>query len=160
MKRTSTARQIFSTSSIMLTVPMILAPLDIKKPESKPLQSMRISFPLRKWKMPKIRSSENITFRTQKSTVHSIGRPRLTENYPIHTEPGKGYLVVILSLNVRALNKNLFPLNCGRRLRGDIIAYAVYAAHLVDDVVRYFGEEFVGEVRPVCCHGIHRSYGA
>lgn len=110
MKRTSTARQIFSTSSIMLTVPMILAPLDIKKPESKPLQSMRISFPLRKWKMPKIRSSENITFRTQKSTVHSIGRPRLTENYPIHTEPGKGYLVVILSLNVRALNKNLFPL--------------------------------------------------
>lgn len=111
MKRTSTARQIFSTSSIMLTVPMILAPLDIKKPESKPLQSMRISFPLRKWKMPKIRSSENITFRTQKSTVHSIGRPRLTENYPIHTEPGKGYLVVILSLNVRALNKNLFPLD-------------------------------------------------
>ena len=58
----------------------------------------------------------------------------------------------------RALN--LFPLDCGWRLGGDVIDYAVDAAHLVDDLVAYLCQEFVGEVYPVSGHAICRDHGA
>ncbi len=57
------------------------------------------------------------------------------------------------------INYLLFPLDCGWRFGGDVVAYAVYAAHFVDDFVADLGEELVGKVCPVGCHGIGRSDG-
>ena len=37
-----------------------------------------------------------------------------------------------------------FPFDGARRLGGDIVAYAVNAAHAVDDGVGYIGQEVVG----------------
>ena len=54
----------------------------------------------------------------------------------------------------------LFPLDGARRLGGDVVADAVDAADVVDDVVGDFGEEVVGEVGPVGCHGVGGGDGA
>ena len=56
----------------------------------------------------------------------------------------------VLSYSKRAL----FPLDGGRWLGGDVIAHAVYAAHLVDDVVAHLGHEVVGQSGPVGGHCI------
>lgn len=54
----------------------------------------------------------------------------------------------------------LFPLDGCRRLGGDVVGYAVDAANFVDDLVRYFSQEVVGQMGPVGGHGVGRSHGA
>ena len=54
----------------------------------------------------------------------------------------------------------LFPLDGGWRFGGDVVAYAVYAAHVVDYLVAHVGQKIVGEVGPVGCHGVGRRHGA
>ena len=58
-----------------------------------------------------------------------------------------------------AVSLELFPLYCCRRFRGDVIHYAVDAAHLVYDVVRYACEEVVRKVYPVGSHAVGRGNG-
>lgn len=48
----------------------------------------------------------------------------------------------------------LFPLDCGRGFGGDVVANAVDAADLVDDVVADAGHEIVGQMGPVGGHGV------
>lgn len=48
----------------------------------------------------------------------------------------------------------LFPLNCGRWLGGDVVDYAIDAAHLVDDFIADVGQEFIGEMNPVGGHAV------
>ena len=52
------------------------------------------------------------------------------------------------------------PLYRRRWLRRDVVADAVDALHLVDDVVRDLCQEVVGQVRPVGCHGIGAGDGS
>ncbi len=48
----------------------------------------------------------------------------------------------------------LFPLDSRRRFRADVVNNAVDALHFVDDVVRDFCKEVVGQSSPVGCHAI------
>lgn len=54
----------------------------------------------------------------------------------------------------------LFPFDGGWRFGRDVVAYAVYAAHVVDYLVAHVGQKIVGEVGPVGCHGVGRRHGA
>ena len=54
----------------------------------------------------------------------------------------------------------LFPLDGGWRLGGDVVAYAVDAAHVVDDQIGDLGHEFVGEMGPVGGHGVGGGDGS
>ena len=54
----------------------------------------------------------------------------------------------------------LFPLDCGWWFGGDVVDYAVDAAHFVDDLVADVGEELVGEMYPVGGHAIGGDHGA
>lgn len=53
-----------------------------------------------------------------------------------------------------------FPLDGGWRLGGDVVAYAVDAAHVVDDQVGDLGHELVGEMGPVGGHGVGGGDGS
>ena len=44
----------------------------------------------------------------------------------------------------------LFPFNCRRWFRADVVTYSVNASDFIDDIVRYFCQEFIWEVNPVC----------
>ena len=54
----------------------------------------------------------------------------------------------------------LLPFDGCRRFRRNIIYYAINPPHLIDDVVRYLGQQFIRQVYPVGGHPVGRGYGA
>ena len=54
----------------------------------------------------------------------------------------------------------LLPLNCSRRLRGDVVDDPVDAAHLVDDAPGAERQEFVVEGEGIGGHAVGRGDGA
>jgi hypothetical protein len=54
----------------------------------------------------------------------------------------------------------LFPLNCCRRLRSNVIDDTVNVVYFVHDTHGNFLEHIPRNTRPVGCHTVNRGYGA
>src|SRR5690606_6915969 len=54
----------------------------------------------------------------------------------------------------------LLPLNGSRRLRTDVVDYAIDTLHFINDITGHFGQKLVRQMRPVSRHSIGTGHGA